>query len=70
MPTYNFNVKVTTGKNTDIEVVCCRTAYSDKQIEFKGSKLKVNNKRLADYIERLIKQGLKEQVTHHNSQTV
>jgi hypothetical protein len=65
MPVYNFNFKITTGKNSDISVSCYSTKSIGSDIHFKGSSLVTDDRKLADFVEKIVKNALIDQANKH-----
>jgi hypothetical protein len=60
MPQINFNIKVITGKRTELEVVCTPMSTNEKILEFKDSDRKLSENKLASHIEKSIKETLQK----------
>lgn len=57
--TLNFNLKVISGKRTDVKVEIYSTAVNSKVLEFKNSKKTMTDRQLADAIAELLTKRLK-----------
>ena len=57
--TLNFNLKVISGKRTDVKVEIYSTAVNSKVLEFKNSKKTMTDRQLADAIDELLTKRLK-----------
>lgn len=58
--TINFNVKVTSGKKTEIQVGCYGTSVNEKFLEFKDSKKTISENKIAAFIEKSVKEALEK----------
>lgn len=56
----NINVKVKTGKKSEIEVSAYCTSVNEKILEFKGSSKKISSQKIARWIEEELKRVLKK----------
>ena len=57
--TLNFNLKVISGKRTDVKIEIYSTAVNSKVLEFKNSKKTMTDRQLADAIDELLTKRLK-----------
>ena len=56
--TLNFNLKVISGKRTDVKIEIYSTAVNSKVLEFKNSKKTMTDRQLADAIDELLTKRL------------
>jgi hypothetical protein len=60
MATFNFNVKIKTGKRTPIEVGCYWTAVNNKTVELFNSDETTTVSAIAEFIQKSVEKALKE----------
>jgi hypothetical protein len=66
MPTHNFNVKITTGKRTDLEITVLGTAVNKKTIQFSETDSALYTNEMGAIIEEAIHRALRAWIFRKN----